>query len=796
MRKIKRKKTAMFVPVEQEQKEPINHREVLYQGIQLFYLALAVYCLIFWLFTMLEVTVDTKPVLISIGVTILCARLLFVRKYGAVLRVLVLGAFLFFCFWQRVPIEDGFRQIADKALDCVEKYHSINLVSVEYQQVSGALTCVSIVLAFVFSCFIGIDIFQKVSIKTTGLFFVLFLAGSLSVDCFPQEWTVLGALVATLGIHGSHNGGQQSNLQKRKSLQTIAGCYVLALLVLIVGVCGYIGAPKMYPIVQGKATDVQAWRQYMIEEVLPGIGEKVGETGRKLMGLKDIEESEKLSNAAPVQSDRVVLTLNVDHRPENPVYLKGFVGGEFQVDKSSWDGISEVDFEASVEQWLERGFVGEREGISKRLEGRLNSLLSETGRKGVRYEIEYKRTGDQYAYLPYGATPFLQEPEPEYYADGMLTRNGSKTVSCMGYDIDEQQIVEGLYGSASDLEYVYGDYVLEQYTRIPNGLDRLQREADSIAMKMMNEGQTYIAGNIVRRIRTVLRENCVYEQNDLESVPADSNYPEFFYFEQKRGYCTHFATTAVLLIRSMGVPARYVSGYMVDPFKFEKDNGTGSYLAEVTGKDAHAWIEYYDYMSQCWIPFEVTPGSIADGPEEESTQVSTEEEESTSIPSTEPESSELPEETVEEVTVGNIGRTLLRILGGVIGILFLCLGIVLQKRIRIKRRETRITRGSRSNRLQNMAREMERMLKAAGIKAEQEIDDPEYARLVQEALPELEEGLFIQFIETVLEAKYSREEKTSQQVQRCLKTYRTVNDILSNRKEGWKKWWWNNIRCY
>jgi hypothetical protein len=59
-----------------------------------------------------------------------------------------------------------------------------------------------------------------------------------------------------------------------------------------------------------------------------------------------------------------------------------------------------------------------------------------------------------------------------------------------------------------------------------------------------------------------------------------------------------------MMFRYYGIPARYVEGYLITPEKVNsaKDGSTIS----ITGKDAHAWAEYYqDGIG--WIPFEVTP---------------------------------------------------------------------------------------------------------------------------------------------------------------------------------------------
>lgn len=98
--------------------------------------------------------------------------------------------------------------------------------------------------------------------------------------------------------------------------------------------------------------------------------------------------------------------------------------------------------------------------------------------------------------------------------------------------------------------------------------------------------------------------------------PLNEDIVEYFLFEGGRGYCEHFAAAATLMYRLYGIPARYVSGYVVQPSSFEQQED-GGWLAVVTDEAAHAWPEIFlqDYG---WMPVEVTPaiggGSVASYP--------------------------------------------------------------------------------------------------------------------------------------------------------------------------------------
>lgn len=112
------------------------------------------------------------------------------------------------------------------------------------------------------------------------------------------------------------------------------------------------------------------------------------------------------------------------------------------------------------------------------------------------------------------------------------------------------------------------------------------------------------------------------------------DYITHFLTESRRGYCAHFASSAVMLLRYMGIPARYAEGYA---FTYEEVvlDGTlvegadyaryfSGYSAlgetalvevEVADASAHAWVEMY-VDGEGWVVFDPTPAAE---PEEERT---------------------------------------------------------------------------------------------------------------------------------------------------------------------------------
>ena len=93
-------------------------------------------------------------------------------------------------------------------------------------------------------------------------------------------------------------------------------------------------------------------------------------------------------------------------------------------------------------------------------------------------------------------------------------------------------------------------------------------------------------------IESFLRQ---YPYDPGTDLRAYDNYVDAFLFEVQKGYCVHYASAMVLLLRLSGVPARYVQGFLYDP----ANEGT------VYGANAHAWVEAY-IEGVGWITFEPT----------------------------------------------------------------------------------------------------------------------------------------------------------------------------------------------
>ncbi|GEM_PF-3856676 len=100
-----------------------------------------------------------------------------------------------------------------------------------------------------------------------------------------------------------------------------------------------------------------------------------------------------------------------------------------------------------------------------------------------------------------------------------------------------------------------------------------------------------------------LKKNCTYTLSPPQPW-ARQDFAEYFLLDSHRGYCQHFATAMVLLLRASGVPARYVEGYAVPSAKASNVEN----IYEITNAQAHAWVEYYS--PKCgFVTADPTPGT-------------------------------------------------------------------------------------------------------------------------------------------------------------------------------------------
>ncbi|MDR2110245.1 MAG: hypothetical protein LBP32_02950 [Spirochaetaceae bacterium] len=99
-----------------------------------------------------------------------------------------------------------------------------------------------------------------------------------------------------------------------------------------------------------------------------------------------------------------------------------------------------------------------------------------------------------------------------------------------------------------------------------------------------------------------------YRYSLKPGIAPDGDQLKFFLFQSKKGYCSYYAFSLALLLRSLGIPARVAVGFFIDP-----ETNTFNYYPVRSGM-AHAWVEVY-YPGYGWIEYDPTSESLAEGEE-------------------------------------------------------------------------------------------------------------------------------------------------------------------------------------
>lgn len=154
-------------------------------------------------------------------------------------------------------------------------------------------------------------------------------------------------------------------------------------------------------------------------------------------------------------------------------------------------------------------------------------------------------------------------------------------------------------GSSNLNTGIMRDALVEQCLQLP---ESTSVKAKEIA-KQIGIAPTYSRLKKAQIISEYVSELVKYD-TQTNAMPDDQeDFAIWFLTEAQSGYCVHFATAATILLRASGVPARYVTGYMIN---------VGSGFGIVEQRHAHAWVEYLD-DNRGWVVLDPTP--VGDQPD-------------------------------------------------------------------------------------------------------------------------------------------------------------------------------------
>lgn len=159
----------------------------------------------------------------------------------------------------------------------------------------------------------------------------------------------------------------------------------------------------------------------------------------------------------------------------------------------------------------------------------------------------------------------------------------------------------------------YPQWVLDRYLQVPEEITpRTRLLAERLAEGRENPFE------IVSAVNFWLRENIEYVEL-IDEIPSDQEPLDWFLFESQKGFCNYYSTAMIMLLRSVGIPARWAVGYAQGSPQIgqapEMPNELRGQVPEIFFSDieiyrvkqfdAHSWPEVY-FPGIGWVEFEPT----------------------------------------------------------------------------------------------------------------------------------------------------------------------------------------------
>lgn len=350
-----------------------------------------------------------------------------------------------------------------------------------------------------------------------------------------------------------------------------------------------------------------------------------------------------------------------------------------------------------------------------------------------------------------------------------------------------------------ELEASYESYVNTHYTDVPESQKRIEK----LCKKKKKEWDKKLEGNlsdtqkqdlsyekiddVKNFIVRTLWERCEFSKS-ASKISDDEDYIERFMFEKKKGDSTAFASAAVVMFRSCGIPARYVVGYAA-PANLFSGQADGSYMAVLQDDNAHAWVEIY--MPDCgWTPVETTPGFAGTIANLDMPEADTEDTESIADKK-DKDADRDGENTADTGADMKRIRQLKLLLGTVCGILLVIIAVILRVWY-VKRRTLALDkRLSPGDRVRIIFRSFYELLERDGRisakagacveAASMDTTRPEFVDTVLAAYPELVRSDFEHFMSLVLMANYGPDKLDTEDCGFAVVMYKRLKKLVARK---------------
>ena len=254
-------------------------------------------------------------------------------------------------------------------------------------------------------------------------------------------------------------------------------------------------------------------------------------------------------------------------------------------------------------------------------------------RHTAKMTVENIDADTSYIYTPYFLSDIPDKVLVEPYSSlsGFFAKETKETYEFIPYSSDQLSLLSSspvIIGKdnsvgGSGVLPEYEAEIYDNYLQIPVAIhDELLSYHEKIGTSARLDEQ-------IALIYDFFLENYNYDMAP-GATPMGRDFVTYFLSDQKRGYCAHFASAGVMLLRSYGIPARYAEGYVITTggvsetasgtdedasYYYTGDNPLGRsavVTTEISDGNAHAWAEVY-ISGFGWFPVEFTVPSTDSG---------------------------------------------------------------------------------------------------------------------------------------------------------------------------------------
>ena len=551
------------------------------------------------------------------------------------------------------------------------------------------------------------------------------------------------------------------------------------------------------------ASPVKTQSLQVLYELLPKItGGKLNLSLEGVGGGVSNGELGEVEGSAYDGSEAIRITSTI--KPEETIYLKGFIGTEYVGDR--WYTRNEKEFENAVKNWKTEDdpflYIQNlpflrmmyAEQIQEESEGEII--------KPAQLKVERFNANSLYTYVPYQA--YLNDYYEILGGDGGVASQVEQEDIYSWYSTDSYQSVmekwielEKEHGVLDELASAYESYVLEQDTKAEQeGLERLQElceekrtEWDNKITDKMTKEQTDALElekyeDVKKFVVLTLWENCSFV-SEAKKLPEGKDFIDYFMFETKKGDSTAFASAAVMMFRMCGIPARYVVGYAAPEELFSMDEN-GNYVAVLQDDNAHAWAEIY-MPDMGWTPVETAPGLTGTIANMEIPEGTLKEEK----PEEDPEEEKEQEEEKKQSEETSQKDGLLQENWQFIGIAFIIVAIGMMFEIRrqwiYNKRRGKSEKFDKEEKIKMVFYSFYEVLEFIGFPEEIDTTKPEFIDEVVKDYPRLQEKEMKKFMNLILQTHYGYQEIKIEDVAFVVSVYEKLVQQAAQKVKGTKK---------